>query len=161
MIQKSDEIALERLIRSGFGVSAEIRQIVAWQIPVSHTDKATVFLTTKKQLYVYIEAQSRLVLADVKKIISRMGLRAESYLPPKGHPDYFKEIGREKFSKVFPGRNIISEADIMFYSTLAPYAPALVRVAEVKESVIRQYDTDSAGDWRVGVRFAYRRISTS
>lgn len=156
-----DTLALERLVKQHFGQTVEVRQIVAWQIPVSRTDYATVFLTTKKQLYVYVQAQSKILLTDVKKIIARMGLSAELYMPPKGHPTYFDDIGREKFSAVFPGRSHLTENDIRFYRTLAPYNPALIQIHDVKEGVIRQYDSDASGGWRPVVKFAYRRIKTS
>jgi len=48
------------------------------------------------------------------------------YLPPKGRPRYFDEIGRKKFNEVFPGQKNISDEDIIFYKTLAPYSPALI-----------------------------------
>jgi len=47
-------------------------------------------------------------------------------LPPKGRPRYFDEIGRKKFNEVFPGQKNISDEDIIFYKTLAPYSPALI-----------------------------------
>jgi len=156
-----DELALERTCKDKFGMDVDVRQIIAWQMPVSRTDYATVFLTTKKQLYVYIEAQSKLLLSDVKKLISRMGLVAELYLPPKGQPQYFDDIGRAKFREVFPGRSHVSNEDIIFYRTLAPYNPALIQIAEVKNGEIKQYDSDSAGGWRTVAKFAYRRIRTS
>ena len=156
-----DELALERTCKDKFGLSVEIKQVIARRAPVSRTDTATVFLTKKKQLYVYIEAQSRLVFADVKKIVTRMGMKAELYLPPKGRPHYFDEIGRQKFSEVFPGRTHITEGDITFYRTLAPYSPALVQISEIKDGVIMQYDSDASGGWRPAAKFAYRRIRTS
>jgi hypothetical protein len=156
-----NELALERACKSEFGLDIEIKQILASHAPINRTDYATVFLTTKKQLYVYIDAQSRLVLGDVKKIMSRMGLVAELYLPPKGRPRYFDKIGRKKFNEVFPGRTHVTDQDLVFYRTLAPYAPALVQIAEVKNGIIYQYDSDSATGWRPNVKFAYRRIRTS
>lgn len=62
-----------------------------------------------------------------------MGLKAELYMPPKGQPHYFDDIGRMKFSEVFPGRKVITDEDIVFYKTLAPYNPALVLISEVKK----------------------------
>lgn len=156
-----DELALERACKSAFGVTVDVKQIILWEVQVSRTDVATVFLTSKKQLYIYIRAQSRLLLADVKKIVSRMGCTAEVYMPPKGQPHYFDDIGREKFREVFPGRSHISDNDIIFYRTLAPYNPALVQVHEVKDGAIRQYDSDVSGGWRTAAKFAYRRIKTS
>lgn len=156
-----DQLALERTCKAAFGIDADVKQVIAWRAPVNRTDHATVFLTTKKQLYVYIEAQSRLLLSDVKKIVSRMGLKAELYVPPKGRPRYFDEVGRKKFGEVFPGRTHVSDQDIVFYRTLAPYAPALVQINEVKNGTIYQFDSDASGGWRPAAKFAYRRIRTS
>jgi len=156
-----DDIALERLAKERFGVDFEIGKVIARGVPVSRTADATVFLTKKKQLYVYISARSRLVLGDISKLISRMGLKAELFLPPVGNPDYFNVIGREKFEAVFPGRTFVANDELRYYRTLAPYNPALVLISEVKNGEIYRYDSDTRGGWRLEVRFAYRRIRTS
>ncbi len=156
-----DQLALERSCKAEFGIALSVKQVIAWKIPVSRTDEATVFLTDKKQLFVYIQAASNIVLSDVKKIITRMGLKAELYVPPKGRPQYFDEIGQAKFLEVFPGRTNVSPEDIIFYRTLAPYSPALVQIQEVSSGVIYRYDSDASSGWRPCVKFAYRRIRTS
>lgn len=156
-----DELALERIARDKFGFPADIQSVILANADVSRTAQASVFLTSKKQLMVYIEASSTLLLSDVKKIILRMGLKAELFVPPKGQPQYFEEIGRMKFREVFPGRTHISDEDIQFYKTLAPYNPALILISEVKNGEIYQFDADSRTGWRVGARFHYRRIRTS
>lgn len=156
-----DDLAIERIAKERFGIDFDIRQVILRNVSVSRTAHATVFLTTKKQLYVYISGESKLLLSDIKKIISRMGLKSEFYVPPKGQPQYFDEVGRAKFREVFPGRRAVHEQDIAFYKTLAPYNPALIQISEVREGVIYQYDSDSRGDWRPGAKFAYRRIRTS
>lgn len=156
-----NDITLERIAKDRFGLNVEVDQIIVRQVPVSHVAEATVFLTTKKQLFVYVTAHSKLVLSDVKKIIARMGLKAELFVPPKGQIDYFDEIGREKFREVFPGRQHPIADDIVFYRTLAPYNPALIQINEVKNGEIKQFDTDASSSWRVAAKFAYRRIKTS
>jgi hypothetical protein len=156
-----DDVTLERIAKERFGMDVAISQVIVRGVEVSRTATATVFLTKKKQLIVYVNGHSKLLLGDVKKIISRMGLKAELYLPPKGRPDYFDAIGREKFRDVFPGRGHISSDDIIFYRTLAPYNPALVLISEVKNGEIYRYDSDSSGGWRMAVKFTYRRIKTS
>jgi hypothetical protein len=156
-----DDLALEKVCKERFGVDAEISQVIVRGVDVSRSASATVFLTKKKQLFVYVHGHSRLLLSDIKKIVARMGLKAEVYFPPKGQPDYFDAIGREKFREVFPGRGHISEEDIIFYRTLAPYNPALVLVGEVKNGEIYRYDSDAKSDWRIAAKFAYRRIKTS
>ncbi len=156
-----NELALEQLSSTLFGVDLTVRTIILWRVPVSRTAVASVFLTSKKQLYVHIEGQSRLLCADVKKIVAHMGLIPGTFVPPKGRPHYFDEVGRQKFGEVFPGRTHVTDADLTFYRTLAPYSPALVQIHEVKNGIIRQYDADANGNWRPAIKFAYRRIKTS
>lgn len=156
-----DDLALERTVKEHFGFVADIDKVIVRQIAVGSTAEATVFLTNKKQLLVYIHGQSRLLLSDIQKIVARMGLKAELYLPPKGQPEYFDAIGREKFREVFPGRGHVTDQDIMFYRTLAPYNPALALISEIKHGEIKEYNRDTRGNWRVAAKFAYRRIKTS
>ncbi len=159
--QMYDDVALERQIKAQFGVTANVDSVIARRFPVGRSVDATLFLTDKKQLYLYIDGETRLYLSDVKKIVSRVGLHAEMYMPPKGRPLYFDEIGMAKFNEIFPGRKAVGEEDIAFYKTLAPYSPALVLIREVKNGVIYQYDSDATGGWRPHTKFSYRRIMTS
>jgi len=156
-----DELALERSIKEYFGIDADIKHNIVFKVPVGPSVIATLFLTSKKQLFLHLSGQSKLLLGDVKKIVARMGLVAEVYVPPKGRPDYFNEVGRSKFHEVFPGRKNIHDEDLYFYRTLAPYNPALILVSEVKDGHVYQYDSDSNTKWRASVKFAYRRIKTS
>ena len=155
-----DDMALEQNAKSKFGMSLDMEYVVARSVPVSRVAEATLFLTSKKQLFLYVTGTSKLLLGDVQKIVSRMGLTAELYIPPKGMVDYFDEVGREKFTGVFPGRSNPSDDDIQYYRTLAPYNPALIQIAEVKNGEIKQFDTDAKTGWRVATKFAYRRIKT-
>lgn len=159
--QLYDDVALERQISSQFGVDVEIESMIARRFPVAPSATAHLFLTDKKQLFLYVDGQSPLLLSDIRKIVSRIGLTAESYAPPKGRPHYFDEVGTAKFAEVFPGRKAVSPQDIAFYRTLAPYSPALVLIREVKDGAIFQYDRDARGGWRPHAKFSYRRIATS
>ena len=156
-----DDLALEREAKEKFGLPVEVEQVILRSVSVSRGAKATVYLTKKKQLICYIHGPAKLLLSDVKKIVARMGLKVELFIPPKGRPHYFDEIGKERFKEVFPGRAHIAEADLLFYRTLAPYNPALLLIAEVKDGHIYQADSDARTGWRVGAKFAYRRIKTS
>lgn len=156
-----DELALESAMKESFGIDIDIRQLITLRLPVDRSLEATLFLTTKKQLYLYIAGPSKVSLGDIKKIVSRMGLRAELFIPPKGRPHYFEEIGIIKFHEVFPGRKHVGNEDISFYKTLANYNPALVLINEVKDGVIYQFDSDSKNNWRIAAKFSYKRIKTS
>lgn len=159
--QVYDDFAVEKMIKAQFGVPAEVDSMIARNFPISRTGHASLFLTPKKQLFLYIDAQSKLLLADVQKIVSRVGLKAELYMPPKGRPQYFDEVGTQKFREIFPGRSNIGAQDIAFYRTLTPYSPALVLISEVKNGIIYQFDSDSHEGWRPTAKFTYRRIKTS
>jgi len=156
-----DDLALERSAKEQFGVAFEVSKVIVRNVDVGRSARATLFLTKKKQLMCYIHGPAKLLFSDVKKIVSRMGLKAELYMPPKGRPHYFDEIGREKFRDVFPGRHDVSDADIVFYRTLAPYSPALVLIEEVKDGHIYRADSDAHSGWRVAAKLTYRRIKTS
>lgn len=153
-----DDLAIEQIAKSRFGIQADIDHVIVRNIPVSRVAEATLFLTTKKQLFLYVNGRSKLLLSDVKKIVTRMGLTAEMYVPPKHQPHYFDEVGRRKFKNVFPGRSDPSQADLTYYRTLAPYNPGLILISEVKHGEIKQFDTDAKTQWRVVTKFAYRRI---
>lgn len=155
------DIALEKSIKTEFGVITEVDAVIARHFPISRSASATLFLTKKKQLFLYIESQSKLLLSDVQKVVSRVGLKAEVYMPPRNRPNYFDEVGTQKFREIFPGRSHINQEDIAFYRTLTPYSPALILISEVKNGVVYQYDSDSRGEWRPNTKFTYRRIKTS
>lgn len=156
-----DDIALEELVREQFGKHLDIKQVVARDIPTSHTTKASVFLTTKNQLYVLITGRAPLTLGDIRKMIKRMGMVAEAYLPPKHEPQYFDKIAEAKFKETFPGKSVTSDQDLMFYRLLVPYNPALVLISEVSDGVIRQFDSSDSSNWRPAAKLTYRRINTS
>ena len=156
-----DDFAIEKLAKEQFGVSLDIDKVIVRDISVGQSARATVFLSGKKQLYCYIYGPTKLTLSDVKKITVRMGLKPELFFPPKGHANYFDEIGREKFRTVFPGRKDIHESDIVFYRTLAPDSPALLLVREIIDGTIYQADSDARGGWRPSAKLTYRRIKTS
>jgi len=156
-----DDYALERLLKDQFGVSVEVDSVIARHIPVGRSVEATLLLTKKKQLFLYVHGETKLLLSDIQKIASRVGLTPELYMPPKNRPNYFDEIGTRKFQEIFPGRKVASPQDIAFYRTLAPYSPALVLIQDVKTGTIFQYDSDSKSNWRPHAKFSYRRIRTS
>ena len=80
------DIALEKNIKAQFGVSTEIDSVIARSLPVSRTAEATLFLTKKKQLFLYIDSQSKLLLSDVQKIVSRVGSLAIICCAPFHYP---------------------------------------------------------------------------
>ena len=156
-----DAAAIEQIAKDRFGVSLDVGSVVARRIDCSQAAQATFFLSTKKQLYGFIEGSPQLTLGDIRKMAVRMGVRPETFFPPKGQPQYFEEVAREMFVRVYPGRHDISEDDLRFYRTLVPYCPALFLVEEVKNGMIYCADHDARSGWRPAAKFVYRRIRTS
>jgi len=155
-----DEVNLQKLVQATFGLRVEIKSVVA-KVPAGAGTLATVFLSDKGLLFTLIVARGGQNLGDVKKILTRMNLKPEQFLPPHADAQYFDRIAEKKFQEVFPSRKATNDADLAFYRTLVPYNPALVQIAEVTNGVIKQYDSDAATHWRPGAKFAYRRIKTS
>jgi len=156
-----DDFALEKSAKDQFGVILEVDKVIARNIDVGNSMRATLFLNKKKQLYCYINGPARLVYGDVRKLAVRIGLKVEMFFPPKGKPQYFDEIGIAKFREVFPGRHEVHAEDIVYYRTLAPYSPALMLITEVRDGIIYRADSDARSGWRPAVKFAYRRIKAS
>lgn len=156
-----DDMAIESIALEHFGKRFDIEKVIVRSIPTTHTTTASVFLTTKNQLYALVHGRAPLTLGDVRKLIRRMGMEAEAYLPPAHRPKYFDDIATEKFKSVYPGRNNPTDADLRYYRLSAPYNPALVLISAVTDGNIRQFDPSDSTNWRVAAKFPYRRIKTS
>ncbi len=153
-----DDVVVEEMTRDRFGVPMDISKVYARDVPAGRSAKASVFLTTKNKLYVLIAGSAPLTLGDVRKIILRMGLKAEAYCSPKGRPNYFDEIAMEKFKNVYPGRHDITESDLRFYRLMAPYNPALVSISAISLGVINEFDPNADTGWRPSVKAQYKQI---
>ena len=156
-----DDMALEAIASEHFGKKLDIQSVVVRNIPTTHTTTASVFLTTKNQLYVLIHVRAPLTLGDVRKLVKRMGLEANAYLPPAHQPNYFDDIAVQKFKAVYPGRHDISDSDLRFYRLSASYNPALVLIDAVTDGTIKQFDANDSSKWRVAAKYQYRRIKAA
>lgn len=155
--QAYDNSSIERLVEREFGLSLRVTELVARSIATGYTSTATVFKATPTALYVLINAQGNLLLADVRKIIRHMNMEADAYMPPHGDADYFRRIGEGKFKALFPGKHIMSDEDTRYYRTLAVYNPALVRIAKVNGD-IRSYHSESKS-WRKVREYSYSKVT--
>ena len=155
-----DDLAIEELTQKYFGVPVDIAKVYARSVPAGRSANASVFLTTKNKLYVVVTGSAPLTLGDVRKIVLRMGMKAEAYCSPKGQPNYFNDIAVEKFKSVYPGRHSITEVDLRFYRLMAPYNPALVSISEITGGVIKQFDPEATTGWRPTAKAQYKQIKT-
>ncbi len=151
-----DDTVIERDIEAAFGLKLIIGEVVVRDISTGYTATATLFKTSPNNLFVYIRSQGAMLLADVQKMLRGMNVDAESFVPPHGDGDYFKRIGTQKFKEMFPGKHIMSDDDTRYYQTLAPYSPALVRVARVKGDV-RSFHFESKS-WRKARDYSFSKI---
>lgn len=152
-------LAIEQVANHKFDLDLNVEQIVAESLPLSRMATASLFFDQHKRLYVLIQSETSMLLSDVKKMLVKMGVLAAEYFPPQGERDFFDVIATKHFQKVFPGRPVTSDSDLAYYRTLAPYNPALIEVAAVKNSTIYGYDPDSADQWRAVCHLSYRKIN--
>lgn len=153
-----DDVAIEKSVQDQFAQKLDIAEVIVRGAPVGSSARATIFKTANGQVFVYIVSQSAMLRDDVQKIVRRMWCEAEAYLAPRGDEEYFDRIGREKFAALFPGKPIVSEDDLRYYKSIAPYNPALVRLGKIKGE-IRAYDKQ-LGLWRKVKDYAYSKIKT-
>lgn len=154
--QVYSDTVIERAIEAAFGLKLDISEVVARDISTGYTATASVFKTSPNNLFIFIRSQSTMLLTDVQKMARGMNIDAEGYAPPHGDAEYFKRIGIQKFKDMFPGKHIMSDDDTRYYQTLAPYNPALVRVARVKGD-IRAFHFESKS-WRKVRDYAFSKI---
>ena len=109
-----DDVVLEEIAKDRFGVGLDIEKVYVRNVPAGRSANASVFLTTKNKMYVIVTGSAPLTLGDVRKIVIRMGLKAEAYCAPKNKSHYFDDIAVEKFKQVYPGRHDITDADLRF-----------------------------------------------
>ncbi len=153
-----DDLAIEQACKTKFGMVLDIADVIVRAAPVAVTAQATLFKTTSGQVMLFIASQAAQVLDDVHKIVLRMNLEADQFLPPNAEAGYFDRIGRDKYKVMFPGKAIRSEDDLRYYKNLSPYNPALVRIAKIKGEV-RAYDMQSR-IWRKVKEYSFTKIKT-
>jgi hypothetical protein len=153
-----DDIAIEQACKAKFGVSLDITEVIARGVATGIASHGTVFKASNGQMWLYIVSQSTQLLDDVQKIVSRMNVEAELFVPPHGETDYFNRIGRDKFKIMFPGKPVRGEDDLRYYKKLAAYNPALLRLSKIKGE-IRAYDPQSKS-WHKAKDYAYSKIKT-
>lgn len=127
--------------------------MIVRRMPAGPAIWANVFLGGDKTVYVFIEGTKTMTMGDVKRIVGRMGMRADRFFAPYAEENYFNSRAEVKFKEIFPGKPIIGESDLMHYKSLVAYSPALVSILEIPDGKINQYDNDAAGGWRTHVRF--------
>ncbi len=155
-----DDVVLEQIAKERFGVTIDIDKVYVRNMPAGRSANASVFLSTKNKLFVIITGSAPLTLGDIRKIIIRMGMKAEAYCSPKNRTNYFDEIAVQKFKNVYPGRKDITDADLRFYRLMSPYNPALVSINEISHGVINQFDSNAENGWRPNTKAQYKLIKT-
>lgn len=152
------DLAIEKNCQAAFGTTVDIAEMIVRAVPVGITATGSLFKTANSQIYLYVTSQATLLLDDVQKIVSRMNLEADAYLSPRNEADYFERIATGKFKAMFPGKPITGPDDLRYYRGLAPYNPALVRIAKVMGEV-RAYDPQSR-TWHKIKDYSYNKIKT-
>ena len=147
---------VETVCRQYFKVNLHIDKIIVDNMPTSNNSNTTVFRTDNHAIYAICVSDDLLKLADIKKIVKMMGMKAEEFLPPNGDNDYFLRYGQKVFQSVFPGHKSVTAFETVFYQTLTPYCPALIRISKVNGE-IRQYN-NIQNKWQPALELSYLRM---
>lgn len=147
---------IERLCKEHFGVELHISAVVASDVEMPQSDSYATVFNADNAVYALCETSQPVNLRDIQSQIKRMGLEAEFYYPPANDMNYFSRFGEKIFLSVFPGRTKASDNDTIFYQTLTPYNPALVRIRKVKGG-IRRFNM-RGNTWQTIKDFSYSRI---
>ena len=145
---------IQNICKNYFGVNLNINDIILDSIPSSKSSNMTLFKTNDDTIYALCLSEKPLTLADIKNIISSMGIKADSFLPPNADQDYFSRYGQQIFQSVFPGHKQGTDQDISFYKTLAPYSPALIKVSRIN-GIIRKYNNNWQ-QWQNALELSYQ-----
>ena len=155
----SADIQLEKKLQDHFGFSGRVTRVVGRNLPSDHLSKVALFFDNSQNLYAFIEARSKITLADVRKMLLSMNLKPLSYTPPKYNQNYFEDMAMKRFMKVFPGRRNVGPSELKSYRMSAPYNPALVQISEIRDGVIKVRDNDSRNGWHRALKFGYKKSS--
>lgn len=147
---------IEHACRDSFGVSLDVKRVIVDDLISSKGSRITVFESKEGSLYAFLSVSAPLILADVKKIMTRAGISVQHYFPPRGDEEYFLEFGRSAFLDAYPGRRSVEDDETEFYQTLAPYGPALAKVARIKDGIFEFIPV--VEQWRKKVDYSYNPI---
>lgn len=147
---------IQKICMKYFALSIKVEKILLNNVSTGNNSFTTVFKNDHNEIFALCNSSDNLLLADVKDIIKKMGMRPEFYYPPNGNDQYFIDFARLSFQTVFPGRKQPSEQDLAYYKTFSPYLPALVKISKI-DGEIKQLDT-SLGAWTNAINYSYSRI---
>lgn len=153
------DLAVEASIRDNFNKRFDISKMIVRDIQVGTAAHASIFKIKGGGVYVLIRSANELSLGDVMKMARNMGIDIEECLPPAGIETYFNDKAIERFKQVFPGKHIMNDSDdLRYYRTLAPYTPALIKVARIRGELCEF--APETREWRVVKRLSYAKIDT-
>jgi hypothetical protein len=130
---------IESLCLRKFQTDLTVKTLLFEDVPITKGASATVFSTPDHTIYALCVSEVPLRFRDIQRSIKSMGFFPGAYAAPYGDKNYFKREGYEIFRSAYPGRTQWTSAEESYYQTLAPYAPALVRLSGVS-SQVRRYN---------------------
>lgn len=130
-------VEIRALCKRRFKTDIEVRYILFEDISIAKGATATVFSTLDHRIYALCLSDTALSLRDIQHMIKSMGFKAKGYFAPEGDKSYFRRLGYEIFLKAYPARMKWTSEEELYYQTLAPYSPALVRLDGVGRQILR------------------------
>lgn len=128
---------IQHVCDEDFRLQLSVDEILFDNVTTEFNSYTTVFRTEDGSLYALCQSDDGMRLADVRRIIKSMNMISDRYYAPNGNVNYFDRLGMRVFKRAYPGRNSWTKDEAAYYRTLAPYSPALVKLAKVNTEVRR------------------------
>jgi len=147
---------IELACKKQFNVNLHVKEVLFDTITSGIHSYTTIFKTDHNDVYALCVSDEKLKLSDVQHAVKSMNMDAEEYLAPGGDKNYFLRLGYVAFLKAYPGRKSWNTQEALFYQTLTPYAPALVKISKINGE-IRRYNSVAAR-WQKVYDFSYAKM---
>ena len=128
---------IEYVCNEDFRLQLHVSKVLFDNVTTEFNSYTTVFRTEDGSLYALCQGGDGMRLTDVRRIVKSMNMISDRYYAPYGSADYFDRLGMRVFKRAYPGRNSWTKDEAAYYRTLAPYSPALVKLAKVNAEVHR------------------------
>lgn len=149
----------ESLVREHFHLHLPVEELLFDDIETASHSYAVLFRSGRHLYGLFVDEDSRQTLGDVRSMMHHMGIKPLKVLPPYADPEYFMKEARKRFSLAFPAIKSSDAETIRYYQTYAPYAPGLVRIAEI-HGPIKRYASDTP-HWRNAFDYSFKHVQVA
>ncbi len=133
-------------------------EIIADKVDLSRSTTMLLFMDQQDNLFAFITSKAKTTLGDIRKMLLKANLIPIKFFDPKNKPNHFDQIATELFKQAYPGMKPVSNKDLIYYKTLVSCNPALVEIKNIRNGIIKSFDTNAKNNWRPYKKFNYSKV---